>query len=127
MWKKITLAAFVVLGATSVVGMSAAPAAAENMRSVRHLDGATVKHEVYHQRQGWRSIRYRHHRRARFFKRVRHGRIVCYRTLRRPHLRRAVRLGHRYYHAHGRRLGPRAVRRLIRSDRRHGLRCFARY
>ena len=127
MLKKITLATFVILGTAGLVGASAEPAAAENMRSARHLDGGAVKHGVYHQRRGWRGTGYRQHRPRVFHKRVRNGGIVCYRTIRRPQLRRAIRLGHRYYHAHGRRLGPRAVRRLIRSGRRHGMRCFARY
>ena len=132
MLKKITLAAFVILGTAGFVGASAGPAAAENMRSVRHLDGGAVKHGVYHQRRGWRSTGYRHYRPRVFHKRVRSGGIVCYRTirraqLRRAHLRRQVRLGHGYYHTHGRRLGRRAVRRLVRSGRRHAMSCFARY
>ena len=128
MWKKITLAAFFVLGATSVMGISAAPAAAENMRSVNHLEGLAFKHKVYHQRRGWRSIRFRpYHRPARFLNRVRQGRINCYRTIRRPHLHRHVQYGHGYYRSHGRRLGARAVGRLIRSGRGHALRCFTRY
>ena len=127
MLKKITLAAFVVLGAAGFTGMSAQPAAAENMRSARHFDGGAVKRGVYHQRRGWRSTRYRQHRPRVFHKRVRNGRIVCYRTIRRPNWRRAVRYGHRYYHANGRRLGPRAIRRLTRSGRRGAMRCFARY
>ncbi len=132
MLKKITLAAFVILGAAGFAGTSAQPAAAENMRSVRHLDGGAVKKGVDHQRRGWRSTRYGQHRPRVFLRRLRGGRIVCYRTirrpqLRRPHFRRQVRLGQRYYRAHGRRLSPRAVRRLIRSGRRYAMQCFARY
>jgi hypothetical protein len=136
MLKKMTLlAAFVALGATSFVSVSAQPVlAGENIRSVRpvdrhvdrHQDRRIAKHGAYHQRRVWHRTRFRHHPRARFFGRLRNGHIVCYRTIRRPHLRRDVRHGHSYYHSHSRRLSVRAVRRLIRSGRGHAMSCFAR-
>jgi hypothetical protein len=125
MLKKITLAAFVALGTATLAGMSALPASAENIRSVGVLEHGGFSYAAYRVRRdrdgdrvsglgpSWK-----------FLKCVRHGRIVCFAKPSRRGAYRFDRRGHRAYRAHGRRLGYRAVRRLVRHGRRHAMRCF---
>ncbi len=127
MLKKITLAAFVALGGTTLAGVSAPPAAADDTRSVRVLKHGGLSLATYkfrHVRRGARMSR--HGPGRRFLKRVRRGAIACFKK---PSPRRAAmfgRRGHRYDQTHGRRLGYGAVRRLVRQGRRHAMRCFRR-
>ncbi len=127
MLKKITLAAFVALGAAALAGTSALPAAADNIRAVRVFKHGNFSLATYQFRRDRRGPRIsRHGPRRRFLKRVRDGAIVCFRKPSRRHAHRFYRRWHRHYRAHGRRLGYRAVRRLVRHGRRHALRCFRR-
>lgn len=127
MLNKITLAAFLALGAATLSGISALPAAANNTRSVgvlEHRGFSLATHQFRHVRRGGRISR--HGPRRRFLRRVRSGAIACFRK---PSWRRATRFdrrGHRYAQTHGRRLGYRAVRRLVRHGRRYAMRCFPR-
>jgi hypothetical protein len=123
--KKITLAAFVVLGTATLAGISALPAAADNMRSVRVFEyGGFSYGVVRHGRDRYSVAVSRHGPRSKFLKRVRNGRIVCFAKRSPRGTYRFDRRGHRSYRAHGRRLGYRAVRRLVRHGRRNAMRCF---
>ncbi|MCZ6740988.1 MAG: hypothetical protein O7D27_02380 [Alphaproteobacteria bacterium] len=146
MLKKITLAAFLALGATTLAGMSALPAAAEDSRRVgvlEHRGFSLATYQFGQVRRGTRISRHGAHRR--FLRRVRSGAIACFKK---PSWRRATRIerrgyryhrthgrrfgarierrGYRYHRTHGRRLGYRAVRRLVRHGRRYAMRCFPR-
>jgi hypothetical protein len=125
MLKKITLAAIVALGTATLAGMSAPPAAADNIRSLRvfeHGGFSYASNQFRHDRRGDRVSR--HGPRWKFLKRVRNGRVVCFAKPSRRGAYRFDRRWHRSYRAHGRRLGYRAVRRLVRHGRRHAMRCF---
>lgn len=127
MLNKITLAAFLALGAATLSGISALPAAAQNTRSVgvlEHRGFSLATHQFRHVRRGGRISR--HGPRRRFLRRVRSGAIACFRKPSRRHATWFDRRGHRYAQTHGRRLGYRAVRRLVRHGRRHTMRCFPR-
>ncbi len=127
MLNKITLAAFLALGAATLSGISALPAAAQNTRSVgvlEHRGFSLATHQFRHVRRGGRISR--HGPRRRFLRRVRSGAIACFRKPSRRHATRFDRRGHRYAQTHGRRLGYRAVRRLVRHGRRYAMRCFPR-
>ncbi len=127
MLNKITLAAFLALGAATLSGISALPAAAQDTRSVgvlEHRGFSLATHQFRQVRRGGRISR--HGPRRRFLRRVRSGAIACFRK---PSWRRATRIerrGHRYAQTHGRRLGYWAVRRLVRHGRRYAMRCFPR-
>lgn len=125
MLKKITLAAFVALGTATLAGMSALPAAADNIRSVRVFEHGGFSYGVDKPRRDRR--RGRISRRGphwKFLKRVRNGGIVCFAKRSRRGAYRFDRRGHRSYRAYGRRLGYRTVRRLVRHGRRDAMRCF---
>ena len=127
MLNKITLAAFLALGAATLSGISALPAVAQNTRSVgvlEHRGFSLATHQFRHVRRGGRISR--HGPRRRFLRRVRSGAIACFRKPSRRHATRFDRRGHRYAQTHGRRLGYRAVRRLVRHGRRYAMRCFPR-
>ena len=146
MLNKITLAAFLALGAATLSGISALPAAAHNTRSVgvlEHRGFSLATHQFRHVRRGGRISR--HGPRRRFLRRVRSGAIACFRkpswrhatwierrgnryaqTHGRRHATRIERRGYRYHQTHGRRLGYWAVRRLVRHGRRYAMRCFPR-
>ena len=127
MLKKITLAALVAFGAATLAGVSAPPAAADNIRSVGAFGPggwSLAIYQVRHDRRGPRMSR--HGPRRRFLKGVRRGAIVCFRTSSWRRAARFGRRGHRYDQSHGRRLGYRAVRRLVRHGRRYAMRCFRR-
>lgn len=114
MLKKFTLAAFVALGTVTLAGISAQPAAADDMRSARVFNHGVINYGGNHGRDDRRVNR--HGPRWKFLKHVRNGRIVCFK-------KRGPRHGYRH-DRHGRRLGYRAVRRLIRSGRGHVMRCY---
>ena len=127
MLKKITLAALVAFGAATLAGISAPPAVADNFGSVRiskHGVFALANYRIRHDRRGRRMSRTSPRRR--FLKRVRSGAIACFKKSPRRRAARFGRRGHRYYQTHGRRLGYRAVKRLVRHGRRHAMRCFRR-
>ncbi|MCZ6814009.1 MAG: hypothetical protein O7F14_08130, partial [Alphaproteobacteria bacterium] len=74
MLKKITLAAFLALGAATLSGISALPAAAHNTRSVgvlEHRGFSLATYQFRHVRRGGRISR--HGPRRRFLRRVRSG------------------------------------------------------
>lgn len=122
MLKKITLAAFLALGAATLSGISALPAAAHNTRSVgvlEHRGFSLATYQIRHDRRGGRISR--HGPRRRFLRGVRSGAIVCFKK---PSWRHATwfdRRGYRYHQTHGRRLGYWAVRRLVRHGRRYAM------
>ena len=127
MLNKITLAAFLALGAATLSGISALPAAAQDTRSVgvlEHRGFSLATHQFRQVRRGGRISR--HGPRRRVLRRVRSGAIACFRKPSRRHATRFDRRGHRYAQTHGRRLGYRAVRRLVRHGRRYAMRCFPR-
>ena len=127
MLKKITLAAFVALGAATLAGVSALPAASDDTRSVRvfkHGDLSLATFKFRHVRRGARISR--HGPGRRFLNHVRRGAIACFVKSSPRRAARFGRRGHRYDQTHGRRLGYRAVRRLVRQGRRHAMRCFRR-
>jgi len=125
MLKKITLAAFVALGTATLAGMSALPAAADNIRSVRVFEHGGFPFGVDKPRRDRHSDRIsRHGPHWKFLKRVRNGGIVCFAKPSRRGTYRFDHRGHRSYRAHGRRLGYEAVRRRVRHGRRGAMRCF---
>lgn len=128
MLKNITLAALVALGAAAVTGASTQPAAADGYRAGVVYHNGHVRAGVYHRDHGWRSVRVgRHGPRAGFLRRVRHGRVVCFKTRPWRAAYRSDRRGYRMYRVHGRRLGFREVRRLARHGQWNAMRCFGRF
>ena len=127
MLKKITLAAFLALGAAPLAGISALPAAAHDIRSVgvsKHGGFSLSNDRFRRDRRGARISR--HGPRRWFLKRARAGAIVCFKKPSRRHAYGFDRRRHRTTRFHGRRLGYRAVRRLVRHGRRTAMRCFWR-
>lgn len=126
MLKKLTLAAFFALGTAAMAGAPAAPVAAENIRSAGGYEHGGYSFDVHVSRHhGHRAHASRYYGpNWRFLRAVRHGRIVCFKKRLRHHGHRFDRHRYRPYRAHGRRLGYRAVRRLVRRGHRHAIRCF---
>lgn len=128
MLKNITLAALVALGSATLTGVSAQPAAADGYHAGVVYYQGHVRGGVYHRDYGWRRVWMgRHGPRGRFLKRVRHGRVVCFKSRPWRANYRSDRRGYWKYRAHGRRLGYRAVRRLVRQGRWHAMRCYRRF
>jgi hypothetical protein len=128
MLKNITLAALVALGSAGLAGVSAQPAAADGFHAGVVYHNGHVRGGVYHRDRGWRSVWVgRHGPRRGFMKRVRTGRVVCFKS--RPWRAdyRSDRRAYRMHRAHGRRLGVREVRRLVRHGRWNAMRCFRRF
>ncbi len=118
MLKKITLAALLAVGAATMTGLAAQPAAADSFYAGIVVGPGHHHGTVYHHRRGWRAGPIGHrHQGHRFLRRVARGDIVCYRT-------RPWRHGYRH---HGRRLGYHEVKRLAAHGRWHAMRCFSRF
>ncbi|MDH3240000.1 MAG: hypothetical protein OEO83_04970 [Alphaproteobacteria bacterium] len=125
MLKNITLAALVALGAASLTGVSTQPAAADGYRGGGVYHYGHVSGGVYHRDYGWRRVRLgRHGPRRGFLKRVRQGRVVCFKTRPWRAAYRSDGRAYRMHRVHGRRLGFREVRRLARHGRWNAMRCF---
>ena len=89
MLKKITLAALVAVGAITLAGISAPPAAADNFASIRVSHHGVLELATYqfrHDRRG--AGKSRHGPRRRFLKRVRNGATVCFKKRSRRHASR---------------------------------------
>jgi hypothetical protein len=94
--KKITLAAIVALGTATLTGMSAPPAAADNIRSVRVFEHGGFSYASYRFQRDRRDVRASRHGASRkFLKRVRNGRVVCFAKPSRRGADRFDRRGHR--------------------------------
>jgi hypothetical protein len=128
MLKNVTLAALVAIGAATATGVSAQPAAADGYHAGVVYHNGHVRGGVYHRDHGWRGVRMgRYGPRAGFLKRVRQGRVVCFKTRPWRAARRFDRRDHRMYRVHGRRLNVREVRRMARHGRWNAMRCFRRF
>jgi len=126
MLKKITLAALLAVGAATMTG--AQPAAADSYHGGGAFHRGHAPGGVYHRHVDWRGVPYgRHGPGRRFLSRVRDGSIVCFSARPWRHGYRGFRREHRFYLAHGRRLGYRAVRHLAREGRFGAMRCFSRF
>ncbi len=127
MLKKITLAVLLGLGAATLTGVSVPDARADDNRSQRVFKHGNPMQATFRFYQGRRNVRpNRHGTNRRFLKRVRRGAIVCFKKPSRRHAQRANQRRHRYDRPKFRRLGYRAVKRLVRQGRRHAMRCFRR-
>ncbi|MDX1484799.1 MAG: hypothetical protein R3229_09975 [Alphaproteobacteria bacterium] len=134
MLKNVTLAACLALGMSAVSGIAGQPAEARDLRPVYGASDHGMAAKGLIRAIDWRA-RHDHRRgfRWRFLRRVRDGRIVCFkkRSHRWGHrfddrrgYRYGDRRGRRFARAYGRPLGYRQVRRLVRQGRRDAMRCF---
>ena len=127
MLKKTALAVFVMIGAAGLGTVTGGSAAAENIRSVPYHGYNAGDHRFHRHHVAWRRVRLGHRVRfGRLIRRVRMGDVVCFRRIDHPRWQRPGIRGYRYYNAHGRRLGPNRVRRLLHTGRAHAMRCFER-
>ncbi len=120
MLKQLTLAAAVAVGAVTMIGTGAQPAAADHRGPA-----PIVKVDYYGPGYDHRVDRRFTRAERRFLRKVRRGRVACFKK--RPYrYSRYDRRGYRYHRVRGKRLSFRAVRRLVRLDRRYVMRCFRR-